>query len=195
MTSDAKIGLLLGLVFIFIIAFIIKGLPQFRNGSDSRERQQLFNELRQKLSSIVKVYTYEITDPNKEQIMSWLTPEVQEKIVEHIFQEVILASKTREQEQEAIEKEINEIKERIGNIETKFPDETNLSKTSLLNNALLSNRIDQLAKQVDQIQSRILTKWDFALIYCAITAGIITIAGSTSAILKAIKKTKRRYHY
>ncbi len=29
MTSDAKIGLLLGLVFIFIIAFIINGLPNF----------------------------------------------------------------------------------------------------------------------------------------------------------------------
>jgi len=30
MTSDAKIGLLLGLVFIFIIAFIINGLPNLR---------------------------------------------------------------------------------------------------------------------------------------------------------------------
>jgi len=30
MTSDAKIGLLLGLVFIFIIAFIINGLPSFQ---------------------------------------------------------------------------------------------------------------------------------------------------------------------
>lgn len=29
MTSDAKIGLLLGLVFIFVIAFIINGLPNF----------------------------------------------------------------------------------------------------------------------------------------------------------------------
>jgi len=34
MTSDAKIGLLLGLVFIFIIAFIINGLPTFRGGGD-----------------------------------------------------------------------------------------------------------------------------------------------------------------
>jgi len=32
MTSDAKVGLLLGLVFIFVIAFIINGLPGF-NGS------------------------------------------------------------------------------------------------------------------------------------------------------------------
>src|SRR4030042_6056577 len=31
MTSDAKIGLLLGLVFIFIIAFVINGLPRFQN--------------------------------------------------------------------------------------------------------------------------------------------------------------------
>ena len=31
MTSDAKIGLLLGLVFIFIIAFVINGLPRFKS--------------------------------------------------------------------------------------------------------------------------------------------------------------------
>jgi nucleoid-associated protein YgaU len=37
MTSDAKIGLLLGLAFIFIIAFIINGLPSFRNKTDSNE--------------------------------------------------------------------------------------------------------------------------------------------------------------
>jgi nucleoid-associated protein YgaU len=37
MTSDAKIGLLLGLVFIFIIAFIINGLPKFRSGPDNNE--------------------------------------------------------------------------------------------------------------------------------------------------------------
>lgn len=38
MTSDAKIGLLLGLVFIFIIAFVINGLPRFRSviGSDEQ---------------------------------------------------------------------------------------------------------------------------------------------------------------
>ena len=34
MTSDAKIGLLLGLVFIFIIAFAINGLPRFRSNSN-----------------------------------------------------------------------------------------------------------------------------------------------------------------
>ena len=37
MTSDAKIGLLLGLVFIFVIAFIINGLPNFRDNTDNNE--------------------------------------------------------------------------------------------------------------------------------------------------------------
>lgn len=37
MTSDAKVGLLLGLVFIFIIAFIINGLPKFGNDKSNSE--------------------------------------------------------------------------------------------------------------------------------------------------------------
>jgi len=37
MTSDAKIGLLLGLVFIFVIAFIINGLPRFHRSTNNNE--------------------------------------------------------------------------------------------------------------------------------------------------------------
>jgi len=37
MTSDAKIGLLLGLVFIFVIAFIINGLPNLRGKPNNNE--------------------------------------------------------------------------------------------------------------------------------------------------------------
>jgi nucleoid-associated protein YgaU len=37
MTSDAKIGLLLGLLFIFIIAFAINGLPRFRKATNGSE--------------------------------------------------------------------------------------------------------------------------------------------------------------
>jgi nucleoid-associated protein YgaU len=37
MTSDAKIGLLLGLVFIFVIAFIINGLPSFGGRAQEAE--------------------------------------------------------------------------------------------------------------------------------------------------------------
>ncbi len=41
MTSDAKIGLLLGLVFIFVIAFIINGLPNFGDRSQAEAAQMM----------------------------------------------------------------------------------------------------------------------------------------------------------
>ena len=37
MASDAKIGLLVGLVFIFVIAFVLNGLPRFGNAKDGNE--------------------------------------------------------------------------------------------------------------------------------------------------------------
>ncbi len=36
MTADAKVGLLLGLAFIVIIAFLINGLPDFWDGSRAK---------------------------------------------------------------------------------------------------------------------------------------------------------------
>ena len=37
MSSDAKVGLLLGLVCIFLVAFIINGLPSFRNSRNNND--------------------------------------------------------------------------------------------------------------------------------------------------------------
>lgn len=37
MTSDAKVGLFLGLIFIFIIAFVINGLPSLRDNADNSD--------------------------------------------------------------------------------------------------------------------------------------------------------------
>jgi len=43
MTSDAKVGLLLGLVFIFIIAFLINGLPRLRSDNNNELTNTMFN--------------------------------------------------------------------------------------------------------------------------------------------------------
>lgn len=45
MTSDAKIGLLLGLIFIFIIAFILNGLPGVNSRSTSLELARELEDL------------------------------------------------------------------------------------------------------------------------------------------------------
>ena len=43
MTSDAKIGLLLGLVFIFIIAFLVNGLPNFHKDKNVNNNELTTN--------------------------------------------------------------------------------------------------------------------------------------------------------
>jgi nucleoid-associated protein YgaU len=43
MTSDAKVGLLLGLFFIFVIAFIINGLPRFHSDANNNELTTMAN--------------------------------------------------------------------------------------------------------------------------------------------------------
>jgi nucleoid-associated protein YgaU len=43
MTSDAKVGLLLGLFFIFVIAFIINGLPRFSSDTNNNELTTMAN--------------------------------------------------------------------------------------------------------------------------------------------------------
>jgi len=53
MTRDAKIGLLLGLVFIFVIAFIINGLPSLRKKTSNEELAGQMVELRDPAHGIV----------------------------------------------------------------------------------------------------------------------------------------------
>jgi len=72
MTSDAKIGLLLGLVFIFIIAFVINGLPRLRHEPESN--QLTINSA----DKIVEPQTTSIALPvgteKNEQLLQWTAP-------------------------------------------------------------------------------------------------------------------------
>ncbi|MHC4666559.1 MAG: hypothetical protein ACYS9T_11500 [Planctomycetota bacterium] len=187
MTSDAKIGLLLGLVFIFTVAFIINGLPRFSSNVD--ETRQAAMALRR---TVVKRIA-EVNDANQDERVSWLTRAVERRIVDHVVGQIMQSANTKERMQEAIDKRLSEIDRRVRGIESQFPDETDFSKATLLSNALLATRIDYLSKQVDQIQARVLTRWDVALVVVAIITGVVSLLISAFAILKAIAKPKRRY--
>jgi len=73
MTSDAKIGLLLSLVFIFIIAFIINGFPEFLRGTDS-------NKLTQDYLNKLQSYDSDITNGAREVVEAISTFEPAKKV-------------------------------------------------------------------------------------------------------------------
>ena len=75
MTSDAKIGLLLGLVCIFIIAFIINGLPRFRNIVGNDELTTTMNDIVGTENGAVGIGTNERNAPG---VFNWRNTVVEE---------------------------------------------------------------------------------------------------------------------
>jgi len=82
-----------------------------------------------------------------------------------------------------------ELQSRLAKFESHFPEEAKLEKVASINDALLSERINQLAKQVEALEKRILSKWDVALIVSTIIAGISFVVGGTYAVLKVVGGT------
>ncbi len=94
MTSDTKIGLLLGLVFIFVIAFLINGLPSFRNqaqahGNELTRRMIDFQEQGPGLAA------------QERQVYNQMNPESRLPDIQHrspVFERLQYASPTQQQD-------------------------------------------------------------------------------------------------
>jgi len=90
--------------------------------------------------------------------------------------------------QKEIEGQMHEVSDRIKKIEDRFPEESQIEKIASINDALLAERIDQLSKQVQALESRTLSKWDVAVTVGAIISGMIIVVGATYGVLKALGK-------
>ena len=96
---------------------------------------------------------------------------------------------SKEEVKNEIATHLGEVQERLSKIESRFPEESRLEKISSINDALLSERIDQLAKQVENLEKKTLTKWDVALTVSTIIAGIAFVVGATYLIIKYLGNT------
>jgi hypothetical protein len=92
---------------------------------------------------------------------------------------------SRQEVQKEVKAQVAEIQDRIVKIENRFPDEAKLDKVASINDALLSERIDQLSKQVENLENKMLSHWDVAVVVGGIITGIIAIVGATYGVLKA----------
>jgi len=92
--------------------------------------------------------------------------------------------------QKEIQRQMAEVTDRVKRIEDRFPPEAQIEKVASINDALLAERIDQLSKQIQAIESRILSKWDVALTASAIITGLMVIVGATYAVLKTLGRVQ-----
>lgn len=82
--------------------------------------------------------------------------------------------------------QLNQIQEQLFKVESRIPEKAEYEEIASINNVLLPERIDQLAKQVENLEKRILSKWDVALTVGTIIAGIAFVVGATYAVTKFI---------
>jgi hypothetical protein len=116
-----------------------------------------------------------------------VTPELVRRMEEQILAQVQSSPRVSPEDvQKEVESQLAEVQERIEKIENRFPDEAKLDKVASINDALLSERIDQLSKQVENLENKMLSHWDVALVVSAIIAAIIAVVGATYGVLKVM---------
>lgn len=82
--------------------------------------------------------------------------------------------------------QLKQLQEQLSKVECCIPEEAKREEIASINKVLLAERIDQLAKQVENLEKRILSKWDVALTVSTIIAGIAFVVVATYAVMKLI---------
>jgi len=90
--------------------------------------------------------------------------------------------------EDIIENELEQFRDRISKIEERFPPEAQLDKIASIDDAVFSLRIDQLAKHIDALESRLLSRWDVAVIVSSMIGGIFAIVAATYAVISFFAK-------
>lgn len=118
-----------------------------------------------------------------------ISPDLLKKIEDQIVERVVSNPKLSEAEAKAeIVEDLNSFADRLKCIEERFPEEAKLEKISSINDALLSERIDQLTEQVKALKGKALSKWNVAVITSSIIAGIFAVSGATYGVISFIQQ-------
>ena len=116
-----------------------------------------------------------------------LSPELLNRIEEQILSRLASSpSLTKEDVQNEIDDQLSELREALTRIQSRLPKEGTVDQTANINAALLSERIDQLAKQVENLDKRTLSKWDVALTVGTVITGIVLVVGTTYTVTQII---------
>ena len=80
------------------------------------------------------------------------------------------------------------LQERLARVERRFPKEATLEKIASINDAILATKIEYLERSLKELESRLLTKWDVAVILFAIIGAVGVIAGTIFAVANFVLK-------
>jgi hypothetical protein len=95
---------------------------------------------------------------------------------------------SREEIRREVENSAKVFQDRLDRIEQRFPEEATLEKIASINDAILATRVEQLQKSLEQLESRLLSKWDVATIVFAVIGAVGALAGAIFAVANFVLK-------
>jgi hypothetical protein len=89
---------------------------------------------------------------------------------------------------DAVNRAVSTFTERLERIEQRFPEESTIDKIASINDAILATKVEQLQTLLEQLEDRILTKWDVATIVFMVIAAVGGLAGVIFAVANFVLK-------
>jgi hypothetical protein len=85
--------------------------------------------------------------------------------------------------QKEIDTRVESLKERIEEIENRFPEQSTIDKIASVNDAILATQIENLEKTLKKLEEKLLTRWDVVKIVFQIIAALSALIGVILALI------------
>lgn len=95
---------------------------------------------------------------------------------------------SKEEIEEEVQSEVTVLQERLERIEQRFPEESTVEKISSINDAILATRVEQLQRSLDNLESRLITKWDVVTVVFVVLGAVGVVAGAIFTIANFVLK-------
>lgn len=179
----------LDIIIASLVSAIASLLAGFYSYISSKRKKKIEEENRNKiyhkfLELWNKNYSLQILDKDniKNELIYFIEPKSYDAKSWRYVLSHLSSGKTENEIENQVKEKIEEIKNRVKDIEKRFPKDSTLEKISSVNDAILATQIEGLTELIRKLEDKILTKWDVAKIVFA----IITILGMLVGLVFAI---------
>ena len=177
------------------ITFISSYLLQLFAQRRKIKRQELVLKMKESYSPLIDKLSIAYVEDIKERSEQLKIEETKSKnyiqdartAYKNVLRNMIAHTSTYDTEKEIevkIETKLNDIQNRMNQIENRFPADSSLDKIASINDAILAKSIETISESIKNIEKKLLSKWDVAKVFFQ----ILTALGVLISIILAVKE-------
>lgn len=167
---------ILAALFGLIASFVSAKLANKRRQNIEKIRKKAKEQYKKALAQEISEYSKHIPNFEKDPVYKVM-------LAESATTPITIASTTAVEAQKETDAIIEDLKERISEIENRLPGQETVDKIASINDAILATQIESLSETVKKIEDKLLSRWDVAKIVFQILAAVGALVGIGLAII------------